>query len=198
MFKTVEHLVHEFGLIGLFVDILLEALGAPLPGESLIIFSAGMAVDGQLNIYSVAVVIFVAAVCGDNIGYLIGRRLGRSVVLSYGARVGLTEARMQRVEKMMERRGVFMIVAARFVAIARQLNGITAGTLGLSWPRFFIADLIGCAAWATFWTGLVALIGKEKIVLPYLWSHLSVVASIIMACLLLGLLGSWFYKRLAG
>ncbi len=195
MFKTIEHLVHEFGLIGLFIDILLETLGAPLPGESLIIFAAGMAVDGQLNIYSVAAVVFVAAVCGDNIGYVIGRRLGRSVVLEYGARIGFTEARLNKVEMLVERRGVAMIIAARFIAIARQLNGVTAGTLGLSWPRFFAADLVGCAAWSAFWTGLVFLIGEEKIVLPYIWNHLSVVASVVMALLLLGLFFGWIFGR---
>lgn len=132
MFKEIEHLVHEFGLPGLFVDILLETLGMPVPGETVVAFAAGMAVDGQLNIYAVAVVIFAAAVCGDNIGYLIGRKLGRSVVLSYGGRVGITDERLQKIEAMLDQYGAFMIIGARFVAIARQLNGITAGTAKMS------------------------------------------------------------------
>ena len=195
MFKSVEHLVHEFGLPGLFADIFLETLGAPVPAESLILFVSGMAVDGQLNIYAVAAVVFVAAVCGDNVAYLIGRKAGRAVVLHYGSRIGISEKRLQKIEVMLDRRGAYMVISARFIAFVRQLNGITAGTAKMSWPRFFAADLVGCALWTGFWTGIVALIGKEKVILPFFWHHLSLAASVVMAIILGGLLGWWVLRR---
>ena len=63
-----------------------EALGAPLPGESAIILASTAAAEGKLDIRAVAAAAFIAAVAGDNIGYLLGRRLGRPVITRYGAR----------------------------------------------------------------------------------------------------------------
>ena len=68
-------LIAHYGLPALFLSVALEALGAPLPGESAIIVAAGAAAAGELDIRSVAVTAFLAAVLGDNIGYLIGRQL---------------------------------------------------------------------------------------------------------------------------
>ncbi len=154
-----------------------------------------MAVDGQLNIYAVAAVVFAAAVCGDNIAYLIGRKAGRAVVLHHGAKVGVTEERLQKIEVMLDRRGAYMVIGARFIAFVRQLNGITAGTAKMSWPRFFAADLVGCALWAGFWTGVVVLIGKEKVILPFFWHHLSLTASVVMAIIFLTLAIWWIRRR---
>ena len=64
----------------------LEAIGAPLPGESAILVSAAAAAAGELDIRAVFLTAFAGAVLGDNIGYLIGRRLGRPAIARYGAR----------------------------------------------------------------------------------------------------------------
>ena len=66
----------------------LEASGAPVPGKSAVIFASGAAAAGKLDIRAVAIAAFAGAVLGDNIGYLIGRKLGRPVILRFGKRFG--------------------------------------------------------------------------------------------------------------
>ena len=92
----VEPLVRQYGLIAVPVIITLESLGAPLPGESLLIFGSVMAQGGNMSFPLLLLFAWIGGVIGDNIGYLIGRRLGRVVVLRYGDKVGVTPKRLSQ------------------------------------------------------------------------------------------------------
>ena len=105
-----EALISEYGVAALFLSVMLEALGAPLPGESAVILASTAAAAGKLDIYVVAAAAFLAAVAGDNIGYLLGRKLGRPVITRYGARFGLTDAAFDRVEAVARKHGPLMVV----------------------------------------------------------------------------------------
>ena len=142
------------------------------------ILASAAAAAGKLDIYAVAAAAFLAAVAGDNIGYLLGRKLGRPVITRYGARFGLTDRNFDRVEAVVRRRGPFMVVIARFVVVLRQLNGIVAGTTGMPWPIFLAANAAGAALWVGVWTTLAYKFGHSTDVLPFLWHHLSAVMAV--------------------
>lgn len=150
-FHWVEATLHQYGLPVIFGDLFFESLGIPLPGETLLLLAGTLAAKGDLALVPLWLTAFVAAVAGDNAGYLIGRRLGRPAVLRWGGRVGLTEARLSRVEDLMHRRGVLIVAGARFVAVLRQLNGLAAGTAGMHWARFLVGNVIGAALWVSVW-----------------------------------------------
>ena len=95
---------------------------------------------------------WAGAVAGDNIGYLIGRRLGRALVLRYGARIGINADRLGRVETFFKRYGPVTVAFARFVNVLRQLNGIVAGLLKMEWRRFLVFNALGGALWVAAWT----------------------------------------------
>lgn len=192
----IEPFIHQFGLLGLGLDIFLEAMGAPLPGESLMILAAGLAATGTFNIWAVAFVAFFAATLGDNLGFLIGRRFGRPVVLARGARFGITEARLDRVEAVLERRGVVIVAVARFFPLLRQLNGIAAGTVGMHWMRFTLANAVGAALWAGGWSFAVYTFGVHTGMLPAIWPILHRFAWVLVPIAILGLLAGWFWLRL--
>tara|TARA_R110000751_G_scaffold191217_2_gene296923 strand:+ start:42724 stop:43344 length:621 start_codon:yes stop_codon:yes gene_type:complete len=197
-FTQIEPLIHKYGMTGLFFDVFLEALGMPLPGETLVIAASGLAALGQLNIYSVAATCFAAAVLGDNVGYLIGRKLGRPVIVHYGSRIGITHERLLQVENVLHKHGSLIVALARFVVVLRQLNGIAAGTAGMHWLKFLIANAVGAALWVGLWTSLAYHFGKDIAVLPQLLHHLSLTAMVIMAALILSLVclafGLWKHK----
>ena len=190
-----ETLLEHYGALALFVTVTLEALGAPLPGESAIIAAASAAATGKLSITWVAIAAFVGAVLGDNIGYMIGRDLGRPVIVKYGAKVGITDATLDRAEAIVRRRGPVIVVVARFVILLRQLNGIVAGTTGMPWPRFFAANVVGAALWVGLWTTLAYKLGREADVLPWIWHHLGVVAAIGVPLLILVLIAARLLER---
>ncbi|MCB1355377.1 MAG: DedA family protein [Maritimibacter sp.] len=196
----IEPFVHAYGLYGLAADVFLEALGAPVPGETLLVIAAGMASGGVLDIRAVALVAFLAAVLGDNLGYLIGRRYGRQVVLSVGGRVGITEARLEKVERILDHRGWVVVSVARFFPLLRQLNGLAAGTVRMRWTHFLAANIAGAALWVGLWSWIGYRVGGEAHLLPLVWQVLHRFAWVIVPPLLIAMLGFglWFRRRHTG
>lgn len=162
VFGSLETLLHAYGASAVAVVLFFESLGAPLPGESLLVFAGLAAARGTLSIETVLIGAFIGSVMGDNTGYLIGRVVGRQLVLRYGARVGLTEARYRRVEATFDRFGPGAVAFARFFNVLRQLNGIVAGTAGMAWPRFLVCNAVGAALWVGFW-GLGAYLFGDRL-----------------------------------
>ncbi|WP_136657683.1 DedA family protein [Nitratireductor sp. XY-223] len=179
--------MREFGLPGLFVDVMLEALGLPLPGETLIIVASGLAAVGQMNIFAVAATAFAAAVVGDNIGYLIGRKLGRPLIVRHGSRFGITHERLAAAEDLIQKRGPIVVAFARFFVLLRQLNGIAAGTAGMHWLRFLAANMVGAALWVGLWSSLAYHFGKDASILPRLWHQLSTIAMFAVPAIIIAL-----------
>lgn len=176
--------VEHYGVLALFISITFETLGLPLPGESGLMAAAAGAGAGKLNIWHVVLAAYVAAVLGDNIGYLIGRRYGRAVILSYGSRLGITPENYARAEEITARYGPLMVIAARFVVLLRQLNGLVAGSTNMPWMSFLAANIVGAALWVGLWSTLAYQFGHSASIVPFLWHHLSLVAMIVIPTIL--------------
>lgn len=121
----------------------LEAAGLPLPGETALIASSVLEASDKMYFVSVFVSAFLGAVLGDNIGYAIGHYAGRALVVRYGGWLGIQDGHLALVEVYVARYGSLLIIAARYFPVVRQLGGLAAGTVGLAWPRFFVANATG-------------------------------------------------------
>ncbi len=151
----------NFGYLAVAALIMLEDFGVPAPGETVLIAAALYAGTGRLSIVSVGMIAVLAAVAGDNIGYAIGRYGGRALVLRFGKYVRLTSERFAKAEGFFARQGGKIVVIARFVEVLRQLNGIIAGVVGMSWPRFLIFNTIGAVLWVGTWATLGYVAGNH-------------------------------------
>jgi membrane protein DedA with SNARE-associated domain len=185
-------LLDRYGYLGIAAVVFVESFGVPAPGEAAIIAGAVAAGNGKLNILVVAVVAFLAAVTGDSLGYLIGRTGGRPLVLRVGRYVGLTPARLDRVEAFTNRHGPKVVVVARFVEGLRQLNGIVAGVAGMPWRRFVVFNAIGAAAWVGVWATAGFLAGNhiaaiEATVSRYQWYAIAGAVLVVIGYVLLRL-----------
>ncbi|MBV8793142.1 MAG: DedA family protein [Pseudolabrys sp.] len=140
---------------------MLESFGMPLPGESLLVFAAIMAGRGKLSFPVLLFAAWAGAVVGDNIGYWIGHSVGNTFITRYGARIGLTQARLTKVEAVFRKYGVITVAFARFVNVLRQLNGIVAGTLEMHWWTFVIFNAVGGALWVAVWAGSGFYFGRH-------------------------------------
>lgn len=154
-------LVGHYGYLAVAGLILVEDFGVPAPGETVLILAAIDAGTGRLNIVLVAVLAFIAAVVGDNIGYGIGHAGGRRLLDRYGRYVLLTPARLDRAHRIVERHGGKVVAAARFVEGFRQANGLLAGAMGMAWRRFLLFNIIGAAAWVGVWATLGFALGDH-------------------------------------
>lgn len=146
-----NQIIAVYGPGAIFLLVLLEDFGLPVPGETALISAAVLASQGKLSISWLLPAAWLGAVVGDNIGYAIGRFGGRRLVLRYGARVGINETRLARIEHFFARRGGAVVIMARFFVGLRQLNGIVAGIGVMAAPRFVGYNALGAALWVSVW-----------------------------------------------
>jgi membrane protein DedA with SNARE-associated domain len=188
----VQQFVRDYGVIAVSVLLALESLGAPLPGETVLIFGSVLAGRGEMSLPALLIFAWAGSVLGDNIGYLLGRKLGRAAVSRYGARIGLTATRFDAVEAMFARYGAATVVFARFVNVLRQLNGIVAGTLGMEWPRFLACNALGAALWVALWVLGAFYLGAHLPAVIRLAHHVGVDGGVVAAAMVIaGLLYLW-------
>jgi membrane protein DedA with SNARE-associated domain len=151
----VTSLVHHYGLIALFIVVMLESGGVPLPGETALIAAAIFASQGNLNIVEVIVVAAAAAIIGDNLGYWVGRTGGRRVLERFGPLRRWSERTLPWSERFFKRHGGKTIFLARFFSVLRVTAAWLAGISRMHWWTFFLWNAAGGICWATL-VGLVA------------------------------------------
>ena len=152
--RSLEPTLNHYGYLAVAGLVLIEDFGVPVPGETVLILGAVYAATGRLSIVLVAVLGFLGAVVGDNIGFALGHFGGRAVVERYGRYVLITPARLDTATAFFERHGGKVITVARFLPGLRQANGIIAGTTGMHWARFLAFNALGAALWVGVWSSV--------------------------------------------
>lgn len=157
-----DHLLGEYGYGLICAVIALEAMGLPLPGESMLIASAiYCATTHRLPIEGVLLAAAIGAIMGDNAGYLIGRSLGYRLLARYGRRVGISEDRLLLGRHLFRRYGGSVVFVGRFVAVLRTFVALLAGANRMAWGRFLFWNALGGCAWVGTYGTAAYLIGTE-------------------------------------
>jgi membrane protein DedA with SNARE-associated domain len=157
----VTSFITQHGLPLLFVVVMLESFGIPLPGETALILFGVLASQGDYSIASVIAVAAVAAIVGDNLGYwVIGRLGGRALFQRNRWLKRWSDRLLPRVEGIMQRHGGKTVFFGRFVAILRFTAAWVAGLGRMPWWRFLFWNATGGIVWATA-VGLVAFYGGK-------------------------------------
>jgi membrane protein DedA with SNARE-associated domain len=146
-----EGAVHDYGYGAVAVALLLEHCGVPVPAGLMFVGAAALAGQGALDIVTLMLVAWAAATIGNIGGYAIGRYGGHRLIVQYGARIGITAARLAMVTAFFDRYGASMLIGARFFAPLRETSGIVAGTLAMAWQRFLLFNALSAALWIGWW-----------------------------------------------
>jgi membrane protein DedA with SNARE-associated domain len=172
-------LLHAFGpwvLVGIAVIVFVESgvLFPFLPGDSLLVTAAILAVPLGIAPWQIVVVGVLAAVLGDQVGFWLGRRFGRRLFRD-DARVLRTE-RLRDAEAFFARWGAFALVVGRFVPIVRTYVPLAAGTAALAWRRFSLWNVVGGVGWVVVMTAVGVLLGG----IPLVADHIDVLMIVIV------------------
>jgi membrane protein DedA with SNARE-associated domain len=195
IFGALEPILSNYGYLAVAGFLFLEDFGVPLPGETILIAGALYAGAGRLNVVLLALIAFLAAVAGDNVGFAIGRFGGRALVLRWGKYVLLTEERVAKAEKIFQRHGGWIVTIARFIEGLRQANGIVAGIAGMHWAKFLAFNALGAALWVGLWVTVGDLAGNRIDALYERFHHYEVYIGIAFAVLLAGFIAYKVYQR---
>jgi membrane protein DedA with SNARE-associated domain len=190
----VTYFFTHHGLPLLFVVVMLESFGIPLPGETALIFFGVLASKGDYNITTVIVVAAAAAIVGDNLGYwLIGRVGGRALFRRNRWLHRWSESVIPRTENLMRRHGAKTVFFGRFIAILRFTAAWVAGLGKMPWWRFLFWNAMGGIIWATA-VGLVAYYGGQAAADAIARYGLYAAAAVVVI-VVLGALGLHFARR---
>jgi membrane protein DedA with SNARE-associated domain len=144
------------GLPLLFVVIMIESFGIPLPGETALIAFGVLASQGHHSIVWVIVLAAAGAIVGDNLGYwLIGRLGGRELFERWAFLRRYSERFLPAAERLMARHGGKTVFFGRFITVLRYTAAWVAGIGRMPWWRFLFWNAAGGICWATG-VGLVA------------------------------------------
>jgi membrane-associated protein len=152
---NVDHLIASFGYPLLFVLVMSEAAGVPIPGETSLIAAAVLASQGKLRIELVIAIAAAAAIVGDNLGYAIGRRGGRWLLERPGAFRRQRQEVLRIGEPFFEVHGPKAVFFGRFVLGLRVWASWLAGATRMNWPTFVLWNALGGICWASA-VGLIA------------------------------------------
>jgi membrane-associated protein len=144
-----------------------------LPGDSLL-FTAGLfARLGYLNLAFLFLLLFIAAVLGDNTNYWIGRKLGLRVLqIKFRGKSIVKQKYLDQTHQFFEKHGTKAIIMARFVPIVRTVTPFVAGIGKMKYSRFFSFDVVG----GFLWIGSMTLAGYFLGTIPWIKDNIELVA----------------------
>jgi membrane-associated protein len=189
---SLDDLIRWGGYTILFVIVFVETgLFAFLPGDSLLIAAGLVASAGHLNIWWLNVLLSVAAVAGDNVGYAIGVRVGPRIFTRAHSRV-FNPRHLEHTRQFYAKYGAKTIVIARFVPIVRTFAPIVAGVGQMPYRRFVFYNVAGGVGWVVSMTWTGYLLGQ---MVPNIERHVHIVVIVVIVLSLVPIGVEWWRAR---
>ncbi len=198
-----EHLVNFIGNLGhwgylvIFLVVALECqaiFGLVMPGESLVLVGGFFAEQGVLELPVLIMVISLAAIVGDSIGFQLGRKLGRGWLAQYGPRFGLSHEHLDRVDEFFIKHGGKAVFSSHFLHLLRSLMPFVAGSRRMAYLKFLSYNAAGCIVWASLFTVLGYLAGKSwRIAAKWIGGASEIVGGVLVLFILVVVL--WRYLK---
>ena len=151
--ESLVHLITSFGVLAILLVVFAESgllIGFVLPGDSLL-FTSGYMVQQNIlhiDIHIFAILVFIAAVLGDSVGYSFGHKVGRKLFEKENSRF-FKKKYLEQTEKFYDKHGSVTIVLARFAPIVRTFAPIVAGAGKMHYKTFLLFNLIGGFLWSS-------------------------------------------------
>ena len=169
----------------------LESMGIPSPGETALVAAAVLASQGKLQIWLVIVIGACSAIVGDNIGYVLGRKLGREVLEAKGPFHSHRRRALAAGDRFFSKHGAWTVFLGRWIALIRIATAWLAGINDMRFPVFFVWNAFGGITWAITY-GLVGYFGGHAA--AHVLSQIGIVGAVILAVFVVGFL---IYLRFA-
>lgn len=186
---TLPELIGAVGYVGVFLMVFIESgvpigIVLPLPGDTLL-FSAGILAATQVfDLVPLILVIIVAAILGDSVGYWFGAHYGPKLFTKEEALI-LNKGYLDRAEQFYKKFGPLAIVLARFLPMIRTIVPIAAGMGRMNYAIFFAYNVIGAIFWGVSVTMLGYFLGS---VIPNIDHYLLPILGVIIVITTVGAL----------
>ena len=170
----------------------LESMGVPSPGETALVLAAVLASQHKLNIVLVIVIGVASAILGDNIGYWLGRKLGREVLTARGPFLRHRVRAINAGQVFFDRHGGKAVFLGRWVAIVRIAAAWLAGINRMRFSHFFLWNALGGITWGTA-IGLAGYFGGNAA--AHAFEQVGLIGAIVIAAALLVVWATFHIRR---
>jgi membrane protein DedA with SNARE-associated domain len=187
----VEAFIADYGLLALFVLMVLDNMAVPFPSEIPLLLTGVSIRQGQMAPVPAVLVAGIGSLVGALVLYLLARTIGHAAIVRWGRRVRVNEEDLARAEAWFHRRGEIGVLLLRMVPLARTLISIPAGVLEMSAIRFTLYTFGGSLAWGAFVIGLGWGLGDsyERVTGAFGLAGVAVASTIVMVVVI------WFLAR---
>jgi len=158
--ETIQEIARQFGYLAVFLGILLENLGLPLPGETVTLVGGFLAGSGELNYWLLLGDAILGAVLGSTCGYWIGRYGGWPLLLSLGRFFRIQEDKLEELKDKFSENASKAVFFGRFVALLRIFAGPMAGIVQMPFGKFLWFNFAGATVWASVMVTLAFFVGR--------------------------------------
>lgn len=158
--ENIQEFAHQYGYWAIFLGILLENLGIPLPGETVTLVGGFLAGSKELNYWWVLSDAVGGAVIGSTCGYWVGKFGGWPLLLRLGKFLRISEERLLNVKNKFSENASKTVFFGRFLALLRIFAAPLAGIAEMPFGKFFLYNLAGATAWGTVMVTLAFFAGR--------------------------------------
>ncbi len=150
---ALNHLLGQYGYAAVLLFVMVESFGIPIPGETMLIAAAVYAgTTHRLSIVLIWIAASAGAIIGDNIGFWVGHWGGYRLLLRYGSKIRLSEAKLKVGRLIFARHGGKVVFFGRFVSILRTYAAFLAGSNRMAVWRFVAFNAAGGVIWAAIFS----------------------------------------------
>jgi membrane protein DedA with SNARE-associated domain len=195
IFQTLSGFFSTYGYWVVFLGVMLENAGIPVPGETVLLFAGFLAYHGKIELIPSILVAIAGATLGDSMGFLIGHFGGRPFVDRFIRRFPVVRKSFDQSQTLFLKYGQWAVFTGRFIAGLRMFAGILAGLFRMPYRRFLIFNFSGAAVWAIAITCVGFLFGNSwDLVQQHFLEFNEIIMGAILLAVLIGV-ASYYLKK---
>jgi membrane protein DedA with SNARE-associated domain len=158
--ESLKHWLLTYGSFSLFFLLALGIVALPIPDESIMMLAGVLMKKGDLHIVPTLLATYGGSMAGITLSYLIGRIAGSPIIHKYGAYIGMTEQKFQKVHDWFAHYGKWTLTFGYFVPGIRHFTGLAAGMSDLEYPTFALFAYMGAIIWTTVFLSIGFFLGE--------------------------------------
>lgn len=148
LYLVLSHFFARYGYWVIFGAVLVENIGLPAPGDTVVLFAGFVAHRGGLSLTWTILSAFLSAVLGQCLGFLIGRWGGQALIERHGRKLLISQKYYQRSQAIFLKNAGWAVFVARYVVGLRELAGLLSGIFRVRTSIFLVSNIAGAALWS--------------------------------------------------
>jgi membrane protein DedA with SNARE-associated domain len=196
IFQTLAEFFAEYGYWVVFVGVMLENAGIPIPGETVLLFAGFLAYHGKIDLLPSILVAIAGATIGDSMGFLVGSVGGRRFVDRYIRKFPVIAKSFDHSQTLFLKYGQWAVFTGRFITGLRMFAGILAGLFRMRYRRFLVFNFTGATVWAIAIIYVGFLFGNSwELVQQHLVQVNEIALAAVIVAVVIGLASYYFKKK---